>query len=208
VVISFDCSSPAIRCFEGRILKIGDYEKNLLACILREAKEAYSSPLDTPSLKKLEKKPDSLLGCEQLVRIYLEQMLIFLIRKGKSENNRSKLSTSAKERSDSDLMWRITDYLNANICNGVTFEDVCKFSRLSGTNLKVLFRQKAGMGVMEYYRRLKIEEAKEMIREEEHNITGIANLLGYSSIHYFSRHFKKSTGMSPSEYAISVKVKI
>ncbi|MEG2842596.1 MAG: AraC family transcriptional regulator, partial [Ruthenibacterium sp.] len=44
------------------------------------------------------------------------------------------------------------------------------------------------------------------IREGSHNFTEIASMLGYNSIHYFSRHFKKVTGMTPSEYASSVKV--
>ena len=48
--------------------------------------------------------------------------------------------------------------------------------------------------------------AEEMIRQGSHNFTEIAALLGYNSIHYFSRHFKKVTGMTPSEYASSVKV--
>ena len=34
----------------------------------------------------------------------------------------------------------------------------------------------------------------------------IARMLGYTSIHYFSRHFKKVTKMTPSEYATSVKM--
>ena len=36
--------------------------------------------------------------------------------------------------------------------------------------------------------------------------TEIARMLGYTSIHYFSRHFKKVTKMTPSEYATSVKM--
>ena len=59
---------------------------------------------------------------------------------------------------------------------------------------------------MEYFGNLKIQKAKEMIREGSHNFTEIAALLGYNSIHYFSRHFKKVTGMTPSEYASSVKI--
>ena len=38
------------------------------------------------------------------------------------------------------------------------------------------------------------------------NFTQIADALGYTSIHYFSRQFKKITGMTPSEYASSIKV--
>lgn len=59
---------------------------------------------------------------------------------------------------------------------------------------------------MEYFGAMKIEAAQRMIREGACNFTEIAALLGYSSIHYFSRHFKKVTGMTPSEYASSVKM--
>ncbi|HJB28450.1 MAG TPA: AraC family transcriptional regulator, partial [Candidatus Blautia faecavium] len=37
------------------------------------------------------------------------------------------------------------------------------------------------------------------------NFTQISEYLGYSSIHYFSRQFKKISGMTPSEYSSSIK---
>ena len=61
------------------------------------------------------------------------------------------------------------------------------------------------VSVMEYFKRLKIKEAKVLIRENNHNFTQIASILGYNSIHYFSRTFKNVTGMTLSEYANSVK---
>ncbi len=208
IVISFECASASIKYFENKILRIGDYEKNLLAQIIREAREAYTSPLDIPSLNKLEKRRGSLFGCEQLIKIYLEQMLIYMIRRGNSLSIESKLSSSVKERSDEDMMKKLTGYLLEHVYSNLAFETVCRFSQLSRTNLKVLFKEKTGMGVMEYFKKLKIEESKKMIRESGYNFTGIADKLGYTSIHYFSRHFKKVTGMTPSQYALSVKVKI
>ena len=52
---------------------------------------------------------------------------------------------------------------------------------------------------------MKVEAAKQMIRDEQMNFTQISESLGYSSIHYFSRQFKKMTGMTPSEYASSIR---
>jgi len=208
IVISFECKSPSISYFNNKIINLGDSEKELLANILREARNAYSSPLDDPSLKKLEKKSHQPIGCEQLIRIYLEQLLINLIRKGSKLNVASKPSSSVKNRSDTDLVKRIINFLKENVHTSLTFDDVCRFSNLSRTNLKVLFKEKTGLGVMEYFKNLKIDESKTMIREGEYNFTEIAHRLGYSSIHYFSRHFKKVTGMTPSEYAYSVKIKI
>jgi YesN/AraC family two-component response regulator len=52
---------------------------------------------------------------------------------------------------------------------------------------------------------MKIDRAKEMIREKKYNFSEISERLSFSSIHYFSRRFKLITGMTPSEYAASVK---
>ena len=59
---------------------------------------------------------------------------------------------------------------------------------------------------MQYFSSLKIDEAKKLISYNRYTFTEIAYRLGYSSLHYFSRQFKKSTEMTLSEYARSIKV--
>jgi len=71
--------------------------------------------------------------------------------------------------------------------------------------LQHLIREQKGCGVIELFCRMKTDQAKLLIRENSLNFTEIANTLGYSSIHYFSRQFKKITGMTPSEYSGSIK---
>lgn len=66
-----------------------------------------------------------------------------------------------------------------------------------------MFYSQTGKGILEYFKWLRIEEVKLLIREMQYNYTKIAEALGYSSIHYFSRDYKKMTGMSPSEYSKS-----
>ena len=96
--------------------------------------------------------------------------------------------------------------LEDNIAKRLTLSDICRDNLVGRSYLQKIFREKTGGGAMEYFGTLKIGAAKRMIREGTHNFTEIAALLGYNSIHYFSRHFKKVTGMTPSEYASSVKV--
>ena len=208
IVVAFECRSEAMTFFENKLLSIGDYEKNLLAHIIREAKKAFSSPFNDPLLTRLERNPIQPFGCEQLIRINLELLLISLFRKGTSIQSKNRISSAVKERSDEDMVKKIIAYLRDRLYENIRFEDVRQFSNLSRTNLKVLFKDKTGMSVMEFFRNIKVEEAKKMIREEHYNFTEISKKLGYDSIHYFSRQFKKITGMSPSEYASSVKVKI
>ena len=46
-----------------------------------------------------------------------------------------------------------------------------------------------------------------MLFRSEGNVTQIADRLGYASVHYFSRYFKQATGMTPTEYTLSVQMK-
>ena len=50
----------------------------------------------------------------------------------------------------------------------------------------------------------KIKEAKKLIRENNYSVGQISEMLGYSSIHNFSRAFKKAVGMSPSAYGKTI----
>jgi two-component system response regulator YesN len=58
---------------------------------------------------------------------------------------------------------------------------------------------------MEYLSLLRISESKKLIREQNYNMTEISNLLYFDNPHYFSRAFKRFTGMTPREYKYSVK---
>ena len=62
-------------------------------------------------------------------------------------------------------------------------------------------------GIIQHFSYLRIEKAKQLIREENYNFSEIAEKLSFSSIHYFSNVFKKITDMTPSEYITSVKSK-
>lgn len=205
VVISFECQSPAMSYFEGKILRLGDSEKNIIASIISEANEAFSSQLDNPVLRKLERRDNVPFGAEQMIKLNLERMLIQLIRKGDAAKTESKTTSSIREKIDQDIIKKVISYLEKNVKNRITLDDVCKDNLIGRSYLQKIFREKKGSGVMEYFGKLKIEAAKQLIRENSYNFTEIAHNLGYSSIHYFSRHFKKITGMTPSEYASSVK---
>ena len=207
VVVAFVCLSPAMSYFEGKILRAGEDERELLARLVNEARDAFSSPLDDPATPQMERAVSSAFGSEQMIGLLLEQMLIRMVRRGAQRDVAVKTSSSVKRRSDHDLVQRIIAYMQDNACGTLTFSQVCRFSAQSATNLKTIFKSVTGMGVMEYYRGLKIDAAKTLLREGGGNITQIADKLGYTSIHYFSRQIKKPTGMTPSEYTLSIQSK-
>lgn len=207
VVASFSCNSPAMQWFAGQELSVGDSERSLLARMIEEASHAFLSPLDDPDIKQLERSMTAPPESEQLIKLCLEWLLIELYHKGQMPDApQPKLSSLINERSQQNLIDRVVQYMENNTDKQLSLADICRDNLIGRSHLQKIFRERTGGGAMEYFGKLKIEAAKRMIREGRQNFTEISGQLGYNSIHYFSRHFKKVTDMTPSEYSSSVKV--
>lgn len=209
VIVSFGCDSPVMDFFRhNQRLTVNDTERAILSDLIRESQRTFSTPLDDPYTKGLEIAEDAPVGGVQTVVNLLEQLLIRLYRRLNANDEKDvRLHSSVRLRVENEIVQRIIDYMRENIGNSLSFTQVCHFSAQSSTTLKTMFKSATGLGVMEYYRLLKIDEAKRMMREGSRNITQIADRLGYTSVHYFSRHFKQVTGMNASEYLLSIQAK-
>lgn len=207
IIVSFECKSKAMNYFKGKIVKTDANEVMILADIINEAKNAFSSPLDDTFLAKLDKNSNPVFGSEQIIKTDIERLLIYLYRRGESVNKTNKISAITKQRYDIEVVSKIEEYLVSNIYKNLSFIDVCQYMNMSSTKIKVLFKSVKGTGVMEFFNKMKILEATRMIREDSKNFTEIAQILDYTSVHYFSRYFKKVTGMTPTQYSTSIKAK-
>lgn len=205
VVVSFECTSPAMKYFENRLLNISDSERSLMGMLIAEARRCIASPLDDPYLEKMDKRKDCLFGSQQLIRLYLQQMLIYMIRRDTVPQLSAPISKLVDLKSNSATYNKILFYLEEHIREYVSIEDICHDNLIGRSQLQKLFREQHHCGVIDFFSQMKIEFAKQLIRENQMNFTQISDFLGYSSIHYFSRQFKKISGMTPSEYATSIK---
>ena len=207
VVISFECSSPCMEFFEKRILTLSDTERNLIGMIIAEARRCIASPLNDPYLQKMEIKKDSLFGSQQLILLYLQELLISMIRRHTLPQVSMPVNRLPVPKNGSDIYNKIIFYLEEHIREFVTIEDICHDNLIGRSQLQKLFREQHQCGIIEFFTEMKVEFAKQLIRENQLNFTQISDFLGYSSIHYFSRQFKKVTGMTPSEYSTSIKAR-
>lgn len=210
IVISFECSSSAMNYFQNKVIALTDRDRNLLSSILTEGFHAFNPPFNDPSIHALIRNPNAPFGSEQAISGYLEIFLINLVRAGTSDNHSqvpAKLSSFQKETADKQLVEQIVAFMRQNIKDSLSLDGLCKEFHLGKTRLKELFQSQLQSSVLEYFKLIKLEEAKSLIREKKYNLTEIGAQLGYASIHYFSRDFKRSTGMSPSEYAKTVKAR-
>ena len=82
VIMSFSCADSTIDWFRNKVLRISSQGQDLLARILHEAKNAFSSDLNDPWLACLEKTGETqVFASEHLIKIYLEEFLIHLMRR-------------------------------------------------------------------------------------------------------------------------------
>lgn len=200
VIISFDSKCEELMNIAGIPITCSSEERQLMGNIIKEATDAFITPLGLPYISMLEKSRSGEFGCEQMIKLYLEQLIIHLIR-----GNRS---TPKPKSADSDkLLLRICDYLENNVDKRLRFEDIQKQFNTSASVIKRLFAANMNCGIMEYFSRLKVDAAKQMIRENEYNFTEISSRLGFNNSQYFTTVFRRISGMTPSEYANSIKSK-
>lgn len=208
VVIGFECHSPAIKSFEDQLMSVQDTEKELLAQIIVEARNTFSGRLDDPYQEELIFNSEPLtFGSTQLISHYLEQLMIHLYRRYFSYSLPVRSSRFLAEASSgNDTYNRIVRYMEEHLGERMTIDRICRDNLVGRSQLQKLFRDTKGCGVIEFFSMMKIDTAKQMIRDNQLNFTQIADRLGYNSIHYFSRQFKQITTMTPSEYATSIRL--
>lgn len=203
IVFTFDCKSQAMRHFENQVIVLNDEERNLLAQIVKEGMASFHFPFRYPLSKS--RRDDAPFGSEQLIKLHIEMLLIRLMRRDFHTETSEPLSSTARENDNAEVIKRVIAYMEERLDANVSLAEIGDALHISKTRLKDLFKKSTGSTVMEYFAGMKIKQAKQLIRDETYNMTEISGMLGFSSVHYFSKAFKKTTGMSPTEYARSVK---
>ncbi len=155
--------------------------------------------------KILYEKEHSIFYSEDLIACYLKEFVILLIRAHEMKASQVTLNTSYKANLENTLVGQASKYIDQNIAKHLSVREIASHVNVSQSYLSVLFKKHKMCTMTEYMNRARQERSKELIREGKHSITEISSLLGYTSVHYFSRQFKAFVGISPTEYAKTLR---
>ena len=134
----------------------------------------------------------------------LSQLLVYLLREASSPRDQ-KLQTANSVHSENEIIRQAQQFISLHIRDKLSVPLVARQVDVSPSYLTALFHKNLQISPGEYIRRAKLQESKQMIRENNLNFTEIAAALQYSTVHHFSRQFKEKFGITPTEYAKSVR---
>ena len=192
-IVCFRSASEILKIFDKKI-SLNDEAKKLLSDISKESKRAFCFPFEK-KLKLLD-SPD--FGAQQLVENNIERLFIYLVRQEIRQNDSIRFVTSSIEL-ENNLVVDVINLLRESLYARITLEDVSRQTFYSKTFINNVFKKNTGSSIMQYYTRLKVEEAKKLLREKIPPSTVSARLC-FESPTYFTKVFKKYTNMTPSEY--------
>ena len=184
VTISFDLEGSDLAPLLGRRLAPPQTAVTLLQQMLRQQEQ-----MDTWST--------------DIIISQLTILLLLLLRSDGAPAEKLKASNSV--HSDNEIIQHAQQVISTHIREKLTVPRVAELVEVSPSYLTALFHKNLQISPGEYIRRMKLQESKQMIRENSMNFTQIAAALQYSTVHHFSRQFKEKFGITPSEYAKSVR---
>ena len=187
LVLTFTAEGDGMEVFRRRLIHLTDEQVNDLYRLVMRAHAM---------LEKAETDKAAATAESGAVGTMMEGFLVSL---SDTEPSPAPIQTGGAKQ-----YGRIIRFLEEHHTQALTIEAVARGCHMSASNLKRVFRQYSGCGVMDYFQSLKIRHARKLLTAGMSAVE-IADRLGYSSPAYFHVVFKRITGMTPGAYVRSLR---
>lgn len=191
-IIAFVSESPALNALYDKPITLTAAQKQSYRKLLEEGSRILENVRE-PEHRGMRPREDADPSALQNVQNHLELFLLDLLQNPAPQGNREHFLDLRLDE--------VYQYFSANVHRQLGAEQAAKELNMSVFFLRSLIKKKKNCGVTDYFNALKLDKAKELLQTTPMNVTEISLALGFSSVHYFSRLFKKKTGLSPMQYA-------
>lgn len=108
---------------------------------------------------------------------------------------------AGRKRQDENRPVRLAkQYIGEHYGQPLTLEDVSSVVGLSPAYLSTVFKKDTGMTFLEYLSKVRMDMAKQLLKETSDTVASICMAVGYSDVRYFTKTFTKYSGLKPNEY--------
>lgn len=194
IIMSADEIAPLLKLCNN--LDVASFfNKNYGIIDLNEAGQKYVESILFFIIREMKKKHSNY---EFIVKMKLAELLIYATR-CKTGENTTLFNVPVKSEKYKKIS-EIAEYINENYQNKMSLADIARDFYISKCYLSRIFKEVTGFTVNEYINITRIKRAQYLLENSDHNITEIADIVGYESITYFEKVFKKYLETSPLKY--------
>jgi AraC family transcriptional regulator, arabinose operon regulatory protein len=109
-------------------------------------------------------------------------------------------AAEVRQRAVDQQIQETIDFVSRNLAAELSLTELAQLAQLSVSRYTLAFRRVTDCSPMEYFNRLRMQRACELLQTTGRPVQEIGQKVGYSDPYYFSRAFKKIIGVSPNEY--------
>ncbi len=137
------------------------------------------------------------LGFQSIIHAHLTELIVKIFR----EINESRPELTENQE---DLVKHAVGYMRENYMSPINLDNIVSNMFISKNYFRQLFKKTTGISVSNYIQQIRIERAKDLLRNTDEASADIAYKCGFNDVKFFYKTFKKATGVTPSEYRQSV----
>jgi len=204
--IAFYSSDKFMKNFENLKISLASSQIQMIHKIIEEVKNIYEyiQKNDNFSFSITSFLPTTSPAQQQIFKNHLENLLLSIGVKLEEQN---RTDTNTNKNSKAQIAMKITEIISKNIYANMTIEDISDELGYGRTYISNTFKNTYGTSIMYHYNRLKIKEAKRLIRDTNYSLITIAEMLKFNNQYYFSKVFKRYENMTPSEFKHKITTK-
>lgn len=110
------------------------------------------------------------------------------------------ITTKLRVKEPTNLIEKVKQIIKAEYHTNLSIPELASRVYLTPNYLCLLFKQETGMTINDYLTKVRIQTAKNLLDDPKNKIYQICDMIGYSDTSYFTKIFKKTTGVTPSQY--------
>ena len=200
-IISFETDAD-LSCLFGKVITLNARQEQILTELMSAGIRLFQ---DAPLPEQQKGMSLHQRANAYALQKFKNELELFLIDLRLSQTALATSAISNRILSLEEQFDRLADYMMCNVNKSLSLTDLSQVFSFSVTKIQTLFYKFAGCAPMQYFLLLKLNAAKELMYTTSLNHTQIAQRLGFSSVSYFSKLFKKKIGMTPTEYVRTVQ---
>jgi AraC-like DNA-binding protein len=147
-----------------------------------------------------EENSNARWGNQELIQLYLKQMLLLFQRAAHEIRGKSPLKKQASPNRQQQIATNAAFYLNNNLEKTISVSQVARYFSLSTSHFSALFRKHHHASPQKFLHQARMKKARNLLLHSTVSIKEIASICGYVDAAHFCRKFKKDSRLTPSEF--------